>query len=459
MRAAAPTTSSASARAMWCAPAAGSRRLAEIGDIVVAAQRRYPGPRQGRRRCDDRTRFANRQRQHERARDRARHRRSCWSAATAAPSRRRRTPRSTRSTVRCRPASAPRRCLNRTAARRRHRPHRGDQPRWWGRLLVVLVLLLLLGNFRAALITALVIPVTMLITAHGHAAAQAQRQPDEPRRARFRADRRRRGHHRGEQPAASVGAPARARPRASDRASASTPSRRRRAKSSGRPCTANSSSRSSMCRLLTFSGVEGKTFQPMALTVIIALATAFVLSLTFMPAMIAIVLTGKVDERENRFVRGLKALYRPVLAGRHPQAAAGHRGRSRAVRRRGAAVHAARPGIHPEARREEHRHGGEADSEHVAVAVAGDAIHQRKHDRKISAGGFRVLPRRHAGPRGGSDAAERDRHLHHPEAPAGVARSGSAQGRSDPRDRRAGRESSPATRSASRSRSRCASTS
>ena len=66
--------------------------------------------------------------------------------------------------------------------------------------------------------------------------------------------------------------------------------------------------------LLTFSGVEGKTFQPMALTVIIALVTAFVLSLTFMPAMIAILVTGRVNEQDNAFVRALKALYRPVLS-------------------------------------------------------------------------------------------------------------------------------------------------
>jgi len=39
--------------------------------------------------------------------------------------------------------------------------------------------------------------------------------------------------------------------------------------------------------LLTFSGVEEKTFEPMALTVIIALAAAFVLSITFVPAVIA----------------------------------------------------------------------------------------------------------------------------------------------------------------------------
>ena len=65
--------------------------------------------------------------------------------------------------------------------------------------------------------------------------------------------------------------------------------------------------------LLSFTGVEGKTLAPMALTVIIALAMAFVLSLTFVPAMIAIVVTGRVSETENAFVRVLKRLYRPVL--------------------------------------------------------------------------------------------------------------------------------------------------
>src|SRR4051794_9772271 len=66
--------------------------------------------------------------------------------------------------------------------------------------------------------------------------------------------------------------------------------------------------------LLTFTGVEGKTFEPMAMTVIIALATAFVLSLTFVPAMVAIAVTGRVQEKENLFVRGLNALYQPALA-------------------------------------------------------------------------------------------------------------------------------------------------
>jgi len=65
--------------------------------------------------------------------------------------------------------------------------------------------------------------------------------------------------------------------------------------------------------LLTFQGVEGKMFAPMALTVVIALGMAFVLSLTFVPAMVALVVTGKVQERDNRLVRALKRGYAPAL--------------------------------------------------------------------------------------------------------------------------------------------------
>lgn len=65
--------------------------------------------------------------------------------------------------------------------------------------------------------------------------------------------------------------------------------------------------------LLTFTGVEGKMFEPMAMTVIIALVAAFALSLTFIPAAIAIALTGRVEEKENAFVRVLTRLYEPVL--------------------------------------------------------------------------------------------------------------------------------------------------
>ncbi len=65
--------------------------------------------------------------------------------------------------------------------------------------------------------------------------------------------------------------------------------------------------------LLTFTGVEGKMFKPMALTVIIALAVAFVLSLTLVPALIAIFVSGKVQEKENVVIAQAKRVYAPVL--------------------------------------------------------------------------------------------------------------------------------------------------
>ncbi|CAA2141703.1 efflux RND transporter permease subunit [Hyphomicrobium sp. ghe19] len=65
--------------------------------------------------------------------------------------------------------------------------------------------------------------------------------------------------------------------------------------------------------LLTFTGIEGKMFEPMALTVIIALVAAFALSMTFVPAAIAIALSKRVEEKENIFVRILKRIYEPLL--------------------------------------------------------------------------------------------------------------------------------------------------
>lgn len=65
--------------------------------------------------------------------------------------------------------------------------------------------------------------------------------------------------------------------------------------------------------LLTFSGVEGKMFEPMAVTVIIALICAFILSITFIPAMIAIFVNGKVEEKEGRVVQKAKNWYEPLL--------------------------------------------------------------------------------------------------------------------------------------------------
>lgn len=65
--------------------------------------------------------------------------------------------------------------------------------------------------------------------------------------------------------------------------------------------------------VLTLTGVEGKMFTPMALTVLMALLGAAVLSVTFVPAAVAIFVTGKVSEKENIFMRGAKRIYLPLL--------------------------------------------------------------------------------------------------------------------------------------------------
>jgi cobalt-zinc-cadmium resistance protein CzcA len=64
---------------------------------------------------------------------------------------------------------------------------------------------------------------------------------------------------------------------------------------------------------LTFQGIEGKMFSPMVITLMLALASAFVLSLTFVPAMVALLLKGRIDEQEVAFVRRTKSAYEPWL--------------------------------------------------------------------------------------------------------------------------------------------------
>lgn len=65
--------------------------------------------------------------------------------------------------------------------------------------------------------------------------------------------------------------------------------------------------------LLTFQGVEGRMFAPMAVTVILALAFAFVLSLTFVPAAIGLWLSRHVRHEENRVVAAAARSYAPWL--------------------------------------------------------------------------------------------------------------------------------------------------
>ncbi len=65
--------------------------------------------------------------------------------------------------------------------------------------------------------------------------------------------------------------------------------------------------------IFALTGVEGKMFHPMALTVVTALVGAMLLSITFVPAAIALFLSGKVQEKESRVMAGAKRVYVPLL--------------------------------------------------------------------------------------------------------------------------------------------------
>ncbi len=65
--------------------------------------------------------------------------------------------------------------------------------------------------------------------------------------------------------------------------------------------------------IFALTGVEGKMFHPMAFTVVIALIGAMFLSVTFIPAAVALFVTGKVEEKEQTFIAWTKRHYLPIL--------------------------------------------------------------------------------------------------------------------------------------------------
>ncbi len=65
--------------------------------------------------------------------------------------------------------------------------------------------------------------------------------------------------------------------------------------------------------ILSLTGIEGKMFKPMALTVVFALIGALILSLTYVPAAMTFILRGRVAEKESFFIRYAKRLYIPAL--------------------------------------------------------------------------------------------------------------------------------------------------
>ncbi len=181
-----------------------------------------------------------------------------------------------------------------------------------GALLVVAVLFLLLGNFRAAAIAAAVIPITMLLTGVGMLRAGVSANLMSLGALDFglivdgavivveNALRRLAGRQH-----------ALARPLTQDERLATIAAA---AREMIRPSVYGQAIIILVyVPLLLLSGVEGKTFVPMALTVIIALAFAFVLSITFVPAAIAAWLTRPVEENDNRAVAWLRRRYEPAL--------------------------------------------------------------------------------------------------------------------------------------------------
>ncbi|MGL4261291.1 MAG: efflux RND transporter permease subunit, partial [Afipia sp.] len=181
-----------------------------------------------------------------------------------------------------------------------------------GALLVIAVLFLLLGNFRAALITALVIPLAMLMTATGMLQGRISANLMSLGALDF---------------GLIVDGAVIITENALRHLAEKQTETGRTLSLSERLATVKAAAEEMIgptvygqaiiilvyVPLLTFSGVEGKMFEPMALTVILALVSAFVLSLTFVPAMIAIAVTGRVKEADNIAVRKLKSSYAPLL--------------------------------------------------------------------------------------------------------------------------------------------------
>ena len=65
--------------------------------------------------------------------------------------------------------------------------------------------------------------------------------------------------------------------------------------------------------IFTLTGVEGKMFHPMAATVVMALISAMILSVTIVPAAVAVFMKGKISEKESVVISSTKSVYKPLL--------------------------------------------------------------------------------------------------------------------------------------------------
>jgi cobalt-zinc-cadmium resistance protein CzcA len=131
--------------------------------------------------------------------------------------------------------------------------------------------------------------------------------------------------------------------------------------------------------IFALEGVEGRMFHPMAFTVVFALTAAMLLSLTYVPAMVAIGLTGKVAVDERKFMHTLRERY---AAGLEIALAPRARHRFAAARRRdGCAGDADGQRVRSDLRRRRLCLARAAHPWNLAVAVGDDAASTRAPDR------------------------------------------------------------------------------
>ena len=181
-----------------------------------------------------------------------------------------------------------------------------------GALLVIVILFLLLGNFRAALITAAVIPLSMLFTLTGMARGGVSANLMSLGALDFglivdgaviiiENCLRRFGERQHE-----LGREMTLEERFEVASSASAEVIRPSLFGLGIITAV-------YLPIFALTGVEGKMFHPMAITVVLALTGAMILSLTFVPAAVAMLLGGKVEEKENWLMRWFRGRYEPLL--------------------------------------------------------------------------------------------------------------------------------------------------
>ena len=179
-----------------------------------------------------------------------------------------------------------------------------------GALLVVVVLLLLLGNVRAALLTAAVIPIAMLMTITGMVQTKVSANLMSLGALDF-----------GlivdgaviivENCMRRLGEAGERTEKLSDRLDVVVDATREVI----RPALFGVAIITAVyIPIFALTGVEGKMFHPMAMTVVIALVSAMLLSVTFVPACIVLVFRRPVREKENLIINAVRSLYRPLLA-------------------------------------------------------------------------------------------------------------------------------------------------